>query len=250
MMSSVGADSRGARALDILRSFGIDTTLVQETTGAPTGAVNVALSSEGKPSFSIEGPSAWDFITWPAEAVVRLNQINAVYFGTLGQRHETSRGTLNKLLSAAKARDIHRILDVNLRRPFYDDVLIKESVGACSVLKLSDEELPDVARACGILHKDDALQTLQDIREEHRLALVAMTRGAHGAVLVSPDEAVEHNGIPTEVLDTVGAGDAFTAALAIGLIRGNPLERIIHIACKTASDVCAQPGAVPDPYSI
>ncbi len=246
MLSAVGRDSRGGRALDILRSFGIDTTLIQQTEQGPTGEVRVTLNADGCPSFVIEDPAAWDFIDWPDAVAGRLNQINAVYFGTLAQRHEKSRTTLQHLLAAARSREIHRVLDVNLRLPFYDESLIKQSVAECSVLKLSDEELPDVARACSIPHAENPLQALRALREQNQLALVAMTRGANGAVLVSESETVEHPGIATEVIDTVGAGDAFAAALVIGLIRGVPLERIIDIACKTAAEVCAQAGAVPD----
>lgn len=246
MLSAVGRDSRGGRALDILRSFGIDTTLIQQTEQGPTGEVRVTLNAAGCPSFVIEDPAAWDFIDWPDAVAGRLNQINAVYFGTLAQRHEKSRTTLQRLLAAARSREIHRVLDVNLRLPFYDESLIKQSVAECSVLKLSDEELPDVARACSIPHAENPLQTLRALREQNQLALVAMTRGANGAVLVSESETVEHPGIATEVIDTVGAGDAFAAALVIGLIRGVPLELIIDIACKTAAEVCAQAGAVPD----
>lgn len=246
MLSAVGCDSRGARALDILRGFGIDTTMIQQTEEGPTGEVRVTLNASGSPSFAIEAPAAWDFIDWPASVTARVNQINAIYFGTLAQRHEKSRTTLQRLLAAAGSREIHRVLDVNLRAPFYDEALIKQSVAACSVLKLSDEELPEVASACNIPHDENALQTLRALREQNQLAIVAMTRGANGAVLVSESETVEHPGITTEVIDTVGAGDAFAAALVIGLIRGSPLERIIDIACKTASEVCAQAGAVPD----
>lgn len=246
MLSAVGRDSRGGRALDILRSFGIDTTLIQQTEEGPTGEVRVSLNPSGCPSFVIENPAAWDFIDWPAAVAAHLNQINAIYFGTLAQRHERSRATLQRLLAAASSRGIHRVLDVNLRAPFYNESLIQQSVAECSVLKLSDEELPEVARACNIPHDENTLQTLRAIREQNHLSVVAMTRGANGAVLVSESETVEHQGVATEVIDTVGAGDAFAAALVIGLIRGSPLERIIDIACKTAAEVCAQPGAVPD----
>jgi len=187
-------------------------------------------------------------IEWPAELVARMDQIHAVYFGTLSQRHQKSRGTLQRLLSLARTRGLYRVLDVNLRSPFYDESLIRESVAAASVLKLSVEELPEVARACGIPVEENPIVTLRSILEANRLEVAAMTRGADGAVLVSATETVEHGGIPTEVRDTVGAGDAFTAALAIGLIRGSPLEHIINIACKTAAEVCTHSGAVPDPW--
>jgi fructokinase len=246
MLSAVGEDAKGERALDFLRGFRIDTSLIQRTPLAPTGEVHVGFDAEGNHAFTIAESSAWDHIEWPDALSSRLNQINAVYFGTLGQRHPTSRGTLRRLLELAKTRELHRILDINLRSPFFDDALILDSVACASVLKLSHEELPTVAQACGIPHEDDAQQTLQALLGAHSLDLIAMTRGADGAMLVSPTETLEHPGFPTEVIDTVGAGDAFTAALAVGLLRGSPLEHILHIACKTASEVCSQQGAIPD----
>lgn len=245
MLSAVGNDPRGERALDVLRGFSIDTSLIQKN-AAPTGAVAVGMDADGNHSFTIAESSAWDHIEWQDSLSSRLNQINAIYFGTLGQRHSTSRDTLHRLLALSKTREIHRILDINLRSPFFDDSLIRDSIAMANVLKLSDEELPAVAQACEITPSEDPQHTLKALLEAQHLDLIAMTRGADGAFLVSPSQTLEHPGFPTDVIDTVGAGDAFTAALAIGLIRGGPLEHVLQIACKTASEVCSQPGAIPD----
>jgi fructokinase len=229
-----------------LRRFGIDTSLVRRIETAPTGTVSVNVDAAGKPAFTIHADSAWDRIAWTPEAEAIIAGANAVYFGTLGQRGATSHATLQHALAIAKARGSLRVLDVNLRRPFFNSALIRQSVEQATVLKLSDEELPEVASACGIALQSQPEATLQLILRCFNLALVAMTRGADGALLVSSDEIIDQPGIQTTVVDTVGAGDSFTAALVIGLLGGDPLASIAFTACKTASAVCAISGAVPN----
>ena len=137
------------------------------------------------------------------------------------------------------------MLDVNLRVPFYGGALIRESISQASVLKLSDDELGEVATACAVGLDANSAATLRDLLTRFGLSLVVMTRGAAGALLVSADEIVDQPGIPSRVVDTVGAGDSFTAALVIGLLRGDSLPAIARTACETASAVCAHRGAVP-----
>ncbi len=157
-----------------------------------------------------------------------------------------SRETIRRALDLAKTAGTPRILDVNLRPPFFDAELIRESVQRSSILKLSDEELEPVAMACGVALADDPVVTLKSLRDLHDLDLVVMTRGADGALLHSSSETIHQPGVPTEVRDTVGAGDSFTAALVTGLLRGEPLAEIAANACKLAAFVCSQPGAVPE----
>ena len=245
LLSAVGDDDRGVEAVKILQSFSIDVSLVQRIAEAPTGSVGVLLDPAGKPSFEIYAGSAWDSVQWTAGLEASIAKVDAIYFGTLGQRSDRSRATIRRTLSLAKGRGILRVLDVNLRKPFYDAELIRESIALASVLKLSDDELPEVAAACGISASQTALETLHALRERCGLDLVVMTRGAEGALLVSAQGATDQAGIPTKVVDTVGAGDSFTAAFVIGLLRGDPHQEILRNACDTASAVCAHSGAVP-----
>jgi fructokinase len=154
-----------------------------------------------------------------------------------------SRSSIQQALQVAAARGIPRVLDVNLRRPFFDAALVRESIGRATVLKLSDDELGDVAAACGLSHVDNPIDLLRSLLTREKLDLAVMTRGEAGALLVSITEVVDQPGIPTVVCDTVGAGDAFTAALVVGLLRQNPLPTIARRACEVAAAVCAQHGA-------
>lgn len=245
IVSAVGADAQGDEACAILRKFGVDTSLVQRRADAPTGAVSVTLDHAGKPSFRIEPGAAWDKIDATPEATTAAGRLDAVYFGTLGQRGSISRATIRDILRHAKERDIIRMLDVNLRSPFYDAALVAESLRFASVLKLSSDELAEVARACGLESSAAPEVTLRALLMRHRLALIAMTCGAEGAILISRNETIHQPGIPTVVRDTVGAGDAFTAALTVGLLRRDPLTKIAREACEVASATCAHPGALP-----
>ncbi len=246
LVSAVGDDARGREALAILQDFGLDPSLIRVIADAPTGAVGVTVDAAGKPSFEIRGGAAWDQISWTPELATRLDTVDAVYFGTLGQRSAMSRSTIQQALRVAAARGIPRVLDVNLRRPFFDAALIRESIGWSTILKLSDDELAEVAAACGLPREDNPIISLRTLLTRHQLDLVAMTRGAAGALLVSANEIVDQPGIPTVVCDTVGAGDAFTATLVVGWLRRDPLPSLARRACEVAAAVCAQPGAVPE----
>lgn len=246
ILSAVGNDPRGREATAILRRFGLDPSLVQTIADAPTGTVGVSVDAAGKPTFEIHAGSAWDRIAWTPALETHLAGVDAIYFGTLGQRDPVSRATIRRALAVAQSRARLRVLDVNLRRPFFDDALIRESIAEATVLKLSDDELDAVLAACGVPHGPDPTASLRALLVRHRLDLVALTRGAAGALLVSPHEVVDQPGIPAVVRDTVGAGDAFTAALVVGLLRGDPLNTLARVACETAAAVCAHAGALPE----
>lgn len=247
--SAVGDDDRGNDALKILQSFGIDISLMQRIADAPTGSVGVLLDAAGKPTFEIHAGSAWDYVQWTTELESRIANVEAIHFGTLGQRGEISRTTIRQALSVAKERGILRLLDVNLRKPFYDAELIRESISWANVLKLSDEELYEVAEAFDIPSTLTTTQTLQALREKCGLDLVVLTRGAEGALVVSDQGTIDQSGIPTKVIDTVGAGDCFIAAFVLGLLRGEPHQDILRKACHEASVVCAHSGAIPSHFT-
>ena len=246
MVSAVGDDQRGQQAIEILKGFKIDTSLMQVDPEQDTGTVEVELDSQGKPRFTIHENTAWDDLAWSPALASKIVEADALYFGTLGQRGATSRTTIRRALDVAKAAGVLCILDINLRSPYFSPELIRESIEQADILKLSDDELDSVAQACSISLTSDAATILRDIMKRFELSSVVMTRGAEGALFVSADETVDQPGIPTKVVDTVGAGDSFTAALITGLLQGKDASRLIQDACKTASAVCAIPGAIPE----
>ncbi len=219
LVSAVGGDDHGQRALEILRRYNVDVSLVQETSVAATGAVGVSVDASGKPSFTIHPNAAWDQLAWSPALADRVAEADAVYFGTLGQREEPSRTTIRRGLEVAKEAGVMRVLDMNLRKPFFNAERIRSSIERASLLKLSDEELPVVSDACE-LSRGEPLTQLEELLSKYRLDLVVMTCGANGAMLVDSTGQYRQPGISTTVVDTVGAGDSFLAALTLGVLHG------------------------------
>lgn len=247
MVSAVGEDVHGQQAMEILRRYNVDISLIQRIAGGSTGTVGVRIDVAGKPTFTIHENSAWDQLAWTDQLERRIHSADAVCFGTLGQRSSVSRSTIRSCVKAARDAGIVRVLDINLRSPFYDDATIRESIQLASILKLSDEELPVVGRAWGVPSQGTVEVQIRDLLERSGLEMIVMTRGAEGAMLVTARETLEQPGIPVQVKDTVGAGDAFTAAFLTGVLRREPLSQCLFQACSIASKACEHAGAVPYP---
>lgn len=243
VVSRVGDDELGERAIAALRRHGVEARLVGRDRDYPTGTVRVELDDEGSPRFEIAGDAAWDHIPWADELEGLARRADAVCFGTLAQRAETSRGTIRRFLEAT-GRDCLRILDVNLRRPFFDPRVLIDSLRLADAVKLNEEELPLVASICELA--GSARDVLGGLRARYGLRLVALTRGAEGAMLLGAGGIAECAGTPVVVRDTVGAGDAFTAAMALGYLQGLGLDEVCGRACRVAAYVCTQAGGTPE----
>ncbi|MCI0334613.1 MAG: carbohydrate kinase [Planctomycetes bacterium] len=242
VVSAVGRDDFGRQAIDLLRARGIDTDCVSHVDW-PTGQVLVELDCKGHASFRIAEGAAWDSIVWSEQLGKLATSCDAVCFGTLAQRSEVSRQTIQAFVRATRP-DCLRILDINLRNPFWNNEILLQSLELAKVVKLNEAEMATVAQVLDWKVDDDVL--LDRMLDQFSLNLVALTRGASGAVLVnSSGEHSDLPGRPVSVVDTVGAGDAYTAALAIGMLRGLPLEKINEWANRVAEFVCSQSGAAP-----
>jgi len=255
LLSAVGNDELGEKALAEIHGYGVDISLVPKIK-QPTGTVAVTLDENKVPTFEIVENVAWDFVPW-SDALANLAQETAaVFYGTLGQRATTSRETLAKFL-AALPDDALRVLDVNLRPPFYGDEIILAALETANVLKISDEELPTIARVCEL--EGDATipaeitdevverigKMLNQLITKYKLRYLALTLGPQGAILSDADgNTCYQAGFETKLVSTVGAGDSFCAMFISGILAGDPLEKINLDACKRAAVVCGRPGPV------
>ena len=242
MVSGVGCDELGERGIAALESHGIDCRHVQRDPRHPTGTVTVALGPAGDASYVFASDTAWDHLGWEPSLGDLAARASAVCFGTLGQRAEESRRTIRRFLEAAG--QAVRVFDVNLRQAIYSPELIRESLALANVLKLNDDELPVVAAACGV-SADDPVAVVRELAERHGLRLVALTRGVAGSLLVADGVVSTRPAEARTIVDTVGAGDAFTAAGVMGLLGGRPLDAMHDHAARLAAFVCGHRGATP-----
>lgn len=241
--SRVGSDLLGDEAIARLAQLGLTSAFVQRDQKHPTGTVQVEIDRAGQASFEIAQSAAWDFLGWTAEWHKLADEADAVCFGSLAQRSQASRDTIRSFLRATR-QDALRIFDVNLRQNFYRAEIISESMHLASIVKMNHKELPIVMRLLGGQHVND-LESAGRLLPQYDLRLVCVTRGSNGSLLISRDEISEHLGFKVKIADTVGAGDAFTAALVHGLLRNEPLSRINDLANRVGAWVASEPGAMP-----
>jgi fructokinase len=242
VVTRVGNDALGRDIRQRFETLGLPVGLVQMDERAPTGTVGVELDALGVPRFTIHENAAWDLLVATPPAVAAAAAADAVCFGSLGQRGEPARRCIQALVAATPPPAL-RIFDVNLRQPFYSDEVLLQSLRLANVLKLNDGELPVLSALAGAGGPPEA--QLEALARRFDLRVVALTRGAGGSLLLGPGGFADHPGLPAQVVDTVGAGDAFTAALALGLLLGWPLDRTSAVANEVACHVCGCAGATP-----
>jgi fructokinase len=243
--SRVGTDAWGSEALMRLDALGVETAYVQQDDEHPTGKVGVRLDERGEAIFEVNQNSAWDYLAWTREWQELAARADAVCFGTLGQRAPQARAVINSFLRATRP-DTLRVFDVNLRHSFFDASMLSDSLSLARVVKLNSDELPLVASMLSLDDAGDEAALSLRLLRDFPLELVAVTRGARGSLLVSRDEQVEHEGFRVRVADTIGAGDAFAAALTHQLLRRAPLVRASRAANWTGAWVASRCGATPE----
>ncbi len=239
MVSAVGNDDLGQPAVDAMKMHQVDVSTIQCNDRA-TGQVFVELDQAGVASYRFADDGAWDHLEWNSALQQLASECDAVCFGSLGQRGSVSRSTIRKFVAATPAEAM-RILDINLRAPFFSDDVILESLALANTLKLNDDELPYLARLCNI--RGTQTDLMHQLADRYQLKCVALTRGANGAVLMCGEAVSDLPGVEVKVADTVGAGDAFTAAMTLGLLAGEPVDTINQHAIQVAAYVCSMSGA-------
>lgn len=242
-VSCVGADELGTEAVALLGLNGLSSDYISVDQDHPTGVVSVSLDKAGVPDYRIHEEVAWDFLPETPVLAELAQATDAVCFGSLAQRSPVTRGTIYAFLRATRP-DCLKVFDVNLRQSFYDVDVLRASLELADVVKLSDDELP-VLRGMLELAEEDS-EALAQLLDKFSIQVIALTLGARGAVMANPEVQVHEEGIPPEHLaDTVGAGDAFTASMTVGLLHRHPLAKICSDANRYASYVCSQRGAMP-----
>lgn len=241
--SAVGRDERGAELLQRLRDWGLGTGGVAVHPDLPTGSVQARLSASGDAHYEIATGVAWDRIP-AAGSLDAATQAAALVFGSLAQRTPFNRASLEQLLAALPPAAL-RVFDVNFRPPHDDLPLIRRLAAHASLLKLNDGE---AARLCAANPAaDDVESHARMLAAQTGCARIVITAAARGAGLLSRDGRWHWEpGRKVAVADTVGAGDAFLAALLSGLLRGRDDATALAHACRIGEWVATQRGATPD----
>jgi fructokinase len=243
MVSRVGADDLGRDIRAAVRSLGLSDAYLQEDAAHPTGTVSVALDPRGQPAFTITPDVAYDHLAWDERLLDLIGQARVVCFGTLIQRHPVARATVRRLLKRA-LRQAVVVYDINLRQAFFSREVIEVSLGLSHWVKLNEDELTVLAGLLSLRGQAPSA-LLADLRERYALELAALTRGERGCLVQTGAEEVELPGVPVTVVDTIGAGDAFTAGLVVSVLEGKPLAKGAAFANRLAARVAASAGGTP-----
>ena len=239
-VSAIGKDALGDEILRELDAKGLKYLLPR--TEQPTGTVQVTLDGEGIPTYEIKTGVAWDNIPLSAEMVQLAEKCRCVCFGSLAQRSEVSRNTIRELLRHTP-EDCLKIFDINLRQHFYSKELIHDSLLACNVLKINDEEL-DIVTELFAFPAMTIEERCRRLLEDYDLQLVILTCGVNGSYVFARGDKSFLETPKVEVADTVGAGDSFTGAFAASMLAGHTILEAHQLAVRVSAYVCTKKGAM------
>jgi len=244
MITSVGNDELGDRAQQEMDKLSVSRDFLSVDDEHPTGTVDVTLES-GQPSYFIHESVAWDYIKLDEEDEEKLglNHYDAFCFGTLAQRSPVSRHTLLHTLHTQSFT--HIFYDVNLRKDYFDDEILKTSIERCTILKLNREEMEIISKALYDKTFDEEAFGKR-ISSDYGVSIVIITAGERGCRLFTEGKLHKIAGKKVEVVDAVGAGDAFSAAFVYKHFQtGDPLEAA-EVANRIGGFVAGSRGAIPE----
>lgn len=248
-ISRVGNDDLGNKILNILKKKKISNEFVQIDNEHKTGVAKPSLGNDKVPDWNIELNRAYDFIELNDKMENLLNQkTDCLYFGTLAQRSEKSK---NSIQSFFNYNDKKYFCDLNIRQKFYNKEIIESSLKTANVLKLNLDELKllnDLLFNKGF----DQKYTVKKLIDIYNLDLLCVTKGSDGASLSKENETNNHqiNLDKNEIVDTVGAGDAYASFLCIGFLEHWELKKINKFASEFAAEIVKINGALPDDDSL
>jgi len=239
LVSRVGADPRGTKALAAAEAIGIDTSLIQIDEHHPTGIAQAELDATGSARYHFPTPVAWEHIEAPAAALRVASEADALIYGVLSQRCEHARPALRSLIKANR----WRVFDPNLRPPAIDEKVLTWGLAHANLVKLNETECDVVA---GILNASSEPESLRSSLAHHYgVESLCITRGEQSSLLYHAGSWHEQPAIPVTVVDTIGAGDSFLAMLVVALLSGQPPAAALERASRLAALVVARAGAVP-----
>ncbi|MBR9980135.1 MAG: carbohydrate kinase [Desulfatitalea sp.] len=248
LLTRVGDDARGRTILQLLETRGFDLDDVQVDSRHPTGTVRVALDQEGVPQFDIRTDVAYDYLNINACAPEMWREVRMVYIGSLVQRTARVSDGMKRFMTA-RTGGAEVFCDINLRPPHYR----QETMAACllyaDILKLNTDELAQIQSSFGGPANEAAL--VEWIMARFAIGTLVLTHGAKGSTLYTAGQTI--NAAPPEegsVVDTVGAGDAYAAVVAAGLVRKLDPARVVSWATQFAAHICTLPGAIPDDPAV
>lgn len=239
-VSAVGDDALGREILELVASKGLRNLIA--VTDKPTGTVQVELDDRGVPAYNIMEDVAWDNIPFTPEMEELAKRADAVCFGSLVQRMN-SRPSVMRFIRAMRP-DALKVFDINLRQHYYSREVLEESLRLADILKINDEEIGIVAGMFGL--GGDDREACRALIKAFGLKLVILTLGPDGSEVITTDEVIPQGVEDVEIVDTVGAGDSFTAAFVVAYLRGDSLAEAQRLASETASYVCSRKGAMPE----
>ncbi len=241
-VSSIGDDDRGRATLQELEKRGMSTAHITTIPGAVTGYVLAEVDEQGIATYTFPDNVAWDTLSIGLDTIALGEQMDAVCFGSLAQRSEQSREAILDFLTN-RAPHALKVFDLNIRQKFYTAEIIRTSLHCADVLKLNDDEIILLAEMEKLSGSDEEL--LKALVNRYDLDLAVLTRGEKGSLLVNAGEVSSHPGYASRVVNTIGAGDSFTATTVLGLLAGLSLDSINEQANRVAAYVCSQQGAMP-----
>lgn len=241
-ISAIGKDELGREIIQTLKEKKLRTHI--EEVNFPTGTVQVTLSGEGIPQYEICENVAWDNIPFTEDLEKLANNTITVCFGSLAQRQRVSYSTINRFLDAVPSYAL-KIFDINLRQHFYSKELIDHSLKICNVLKINDDEVVLVSKLFGWNDKTE-VEVCKLLMSQYNLRIVVLTKGVDGSYVFTANETSYLPTPKVTVMDTVGAGDSFTAAFVSSILKGKTISESHQKAVDISAYVCTQHGAMPN----
>ena len=240
-VSAISDDELGREIKNTLSTKKLNTIL--EEVNEPTGTVQVTLNAAGVPTYDITEGVAWDHIPFTERIGDLAKETSAVCFGTLAQRSPESRATIHKFIESMPAGSL-KVYDINLRQKYYDEKIISDSLRLADILKINDEELEIVSRMLCLSGTSE--ERCRAISREFNLKFVILTMGGDGSKVILEDSVHLSTPGKINIVDTVGAGDSFTAAFMLAYLRGESIEKAHTLATEVSSYVCTKAGAMPE----